>query len=161
VLSELAAGDFLTLAGHGRIAAAYPFSAQPTGVQVRLANGVDVTSMCAIDALGIPAMLGCDAVIDSRDPVTGAPIQVRATGGVMTWEPAGTVVYYGARREPGPSAAVCYGYLRFFESRAAAEQFAAAHPEAEGSVLGQEEARGLGEEIFGPLLGPPARPGAE
>ena len=56
---------------------------------------------------------------------------------------------------------MCCGYLRFFESRAAAEQFAAAHPEAKGSVLGQEEARGLGEEIFGPLLGQPARPGAE
>ena len=30
--------------------------------------------MCAIDALGIPAMLGQDVVITSQDPVTGEPV---------------------------------------------------------------------------------------
>ncbi|MGH3201792.1 MAG: alkylmercury lyase family protein [Streptosporangiaceae bacterium] len=166
VVSELAGEDFLTLDEHGQIAAAYPFSATPTGVEVLLGNGVRVASMCAIDALGIPAMLGRDAVIESRDPVSGAPIRVRAAGGVMAWEPASTVVFYGARPQPGPSAAVCCGYLRFFETRATAGQFAAAHPEAEGSVLSQDEARARGEEIFGPLLAEPAPrgpagPGAE
>jgi hypothetical protein len=156
ILSELAAEDFLTLDEHRRIAAAYPFSAHPTGVQVRLANGTHVAAMCAIDALGIPAMLGCDAVIESSDPVNGAPIQIRSTGGVMTWEPTGTVVYYGAQRRPGSSAAVCCGYLRFFAAGVTAAQFAAAHPEAEGRILGQDEARALGEDIFGPLLAEPA-----
>ncbi|MGH3421449.1 MAG: alkylmercury lyase family protein, partial [Streptosporangiaceae bacterium] len=132
----------------------------PTGVRVRLANGTRLASMCAIDALGIPAMLGCDAVIDSSDQVSGVPIQIRSVGGVMTWDPAGTVVYYGAQRRPGPSAAVCCRYLRFFATRASAAQFAAAHPEAEGRVLGQDEARALGEQIFRPLLARPASPEA-
>lgn len=152
VLATLAAEDFLTLDDHGRIAAAYPFSAQPTGIEVTLPSGVSVASMCAIDALGIPAMLGTDAVIDAADPVSGEAIRVTVTGGAARWEPTSAVVFYGARAEPGPSAAVCCGYLRFFAARESAERFAAQHPEATGRVLDQDEAHALGEEIFGPML---------
>jgi hypothetical protein len=152
VLAELAAEDFLTLDAGGRISAAYPFSAAPTGVQVELPGGVTVSAMCAIDALGIPAMLGLDALITSTDPVTGAPIRVRFTDGAAAWEPGSAAVFYGARPEAGPSASVCCGYLRFFASRESAGQFAAGHPEAEGTILDQQAAQRLGEEIFGPLL---------
>jgi hypothetical protein len=152
VLAQLAAEDFLTLDAEGRISAAYPFSAAPTGVLVELPGGVTVSAMCAIDALGIPAMLGLDALITSADPVTGAPIRVRFTGGAAAWEPGSATVFYGARSEAGPSASVCCGYLRFFASRESAEQFAARHPEAEGTILGQQAAQRLGEEIFGALL---------
>lgn len=152
VLAELAAGDFLTLDAGGRISAAYPFSAAPTGVQVELPGGVTVSAMCAIDALGIPAMLGLDALITSADPVTGSPVRVRFTDGAAAWEPGSAVVFYGARPEAGPSASVCCGYLRFLASRESAGQFAAAHPEAEGTILDQQAAQRLGEEIFGPLL---------
>ena len=152
VLAALAAGDFLTLDEHGLIDAAYPFSARPTGIEVTLPTGVTVASMCAIDALGIAAMLGSDTVIDATDPVTGEPVRVTFTGGTARWQPQGTVVFYGARAESGPSAAVCCGYLRFFATRDNAGAFAARHPEASGRILGQQEARALGEEIFGPLL---------
>ena len=70
VLATLAAGDFLTLDERGEVDAAYPFSARPTGIEVTLPSGVTVASMCAIDALGISAMLGSDAVIDAADPVS-------------------------------------------------------------------------------------------
>jgi hypothetical protein len=152
VLGELAAGDFLTLDGQGRITAAYPFSARPTGIEVVLPGGVRVAAMCAIDALGIPAMLGCDAVITSADPVSGEPVRVRFNSGVAVWQPAGAVVFYGARPEPGPAASVCCGYLRFFAARATAGQFAAARPEAEGTILDPGAAQELGEQIFGGLL---------
>jgi len=152
VLATLAAGDFLTLDEHGLIVAAYPFSARPTGIEVTLPSGVTVASMCAIDALGIAAMLGADTVIDSADPVSGEPVRVAFAGGTARWHPRSTVVFYGARAGSGPSAAVCCGYLRFFATRDNAGAFAARHPEAPGRVLGQQEARALGEEIFGPLL---------
>jgi hypothetical protein len=152
VLAHLAAEDFLTLDGDGRIAAAYPFSAAATGIEVTLPNGVTVSSMCAIDALGIPSMLRSDAVIEAADPVTGEAVRVAFRGGSAQWQPASAVVFYGARAEAGPSAAVCCGYLRFFAARESAEAFAAAHPEATGRILAQDEARVLGEEIFGPCL---------
>jgi hypothetical protein len=151
-LAELAAGDFLTLDGQGQVAAAYPFSASPTGIDVTLPGGVRVAAMCAIDALGIPAMLGTDAVITSADPVTGEPVRVTFAGGTASWEPAGAVAFYGARPGPGPSAEVCCGYLRFFASRATARQFAAARPEAGGTILDQGSARELGEQVFGEML---------
>lgn len=152
ILAELAAGDFLTLDGQGQIAAAYPFSARPTGIEVTLPGGVQLAAMCAVDALGVPAMLGTDAVITSADPVSGEPVRVTFTGGAAAWEPADAVVFYGARPEPGPSAVVCCGYLRFFASRATAGQFAAAHPEADGVILDPAAARELGARIFGGLL---------
>jgi len=108
--------------------------------------------MCAIDALGIPAMLGSDATISSTDPITGKVIHIRLAGGRAEWEPASAVVFYGARPEKGPSASVCCGYLRFFATSAGAREFAEAHPEAEGEILDQDAAQRLGEEIFGPLL---------
>ena len=152
VLAALAAGDFLTLDSRGLIDAAYPFSARPTGIEVTLPTGVTVAAMCAIDALGIPAMLGSDAVIDAADPVSGEPVRVTFTGGAASWQPPSTVVFYGARAGSGPSAAVCCGYLRFFATRDSAGAFAARHPEVSGRILGRQEARALGEEIFGSLL---------
>ncbi|MFE2095039.1 organomercurial lyase [Streptomyces sp. NPDC059460] len=57
VLAELDAEDFLALDAEGRVRAAYPFSAAETPHRVKLGNGVEAWSMCAIDALGIAAML--------------------------------------------------------------------------------------------------------
>ncbi|MFE4416059.1 organomercurial lyase [Streptomyces sp. NPDC056821] len=51
----------------------------PTAHRVRLASGIEVSAMCAIDTLGIPDMLGPDVVITSTDPIT-----VTSTGGHTT-----------------------------------------------------------------------------
>ncbi|WP_275297597.1 organomercurial lyase [Streptomyces sp. CdTB01] len=79
VLADLAAEDLLVLDDHVRIRAAYPFSTVPTAHRVRLASGIETLAMCAIDALGIPDMLGVDAVITSIDPVTGDTITVTSS----------------------------------------------------------------------------------
>ncbi|MGF1429269.1 alkylmercury lyase family protein [Kitasatospora sp. LaBMicrA B282] len=152
VLAELAAEDFLTLDEEGRIRAAYPFSAVPTAHVVQIAGAARVWSMCAIDALGIPAMLGGDAVITSTDPLSGAPVRVEFADGKTRWQPESAVVYYGARAEDGPAAAVCCGYLRFFTDRGSAEQWAGGQRGVDGAVLDQAAAERLGAEIFGPLL---------
>jgi hypothetical protein len=157
VLTELAAEDFLTLDDTGRIQAAYPFSATATEHVVQITGGPTVWSMCAIDALGIPVMLGTDAVITSTDPVTRGPVRVEFTGGKTTWQPATAVVYYGARAGTGPAAALCCGYLRFFADRATAEQWTEQHADIRGAVLDQAEAERLGADIFRPLLAAPAQ----
>jgi len=135
VLAELADGDFLCLDHAGQITAAYPFSALPTRHRVRISGEATAFAMCAIDALGISAMTGRPAVIESVDPAT-AVVYVGRTDGQCA----------------GPSASVCCGYINFFPSRAAASAWAASHPEITGGILGQARALQAGIGIFGQLL---------
>ncbi|MEV7276980.1 organomercurial lyase [Streptomyces sp. NPDC093111] len=154
VLEELAREDFLTLDDGGRIRAAYPFSAVPTPHRVRIGGGTDVFSMCAVDALGIAAMLGRDTVVSSVDPVTGAPVTVTSTDGTTVWEPETAVVFVGRRPFAGPAEAVCCDALNFFTGHASATAWSKAHPEVPGDIVGQARAEELGRGTFGPLLGP-------
>ncbi|MFE5374081.1 organomercurial lyase [Streptomyces mirabilis] len=152
VLAELAAEDFLTLDDQGRVRAAYPFSATPTPHRVRFAAGFEVWAMCAIDALGIPDMLGTDAVITSADPVTGDTVTITSTGGQMTWQPSSAVVYVGQRSCTGPAADIACGALNFFTSRRTARNWAEQHPHYMGKVIDQALAEALGRSVFGSLL---------
>jgi Alkylmercury lyase len=153
VLAELDREDFLTLGADGKIRAAYPFSATQTPHRVRITGGAGVWSMCAIDALGIPAMLGQDVVITSEDPVTGEPVTVTAGPDRTTvWQPGGTVVYIGSRSGRGPAATVCCDALNFFTSAASARTWAGEHPDVTGNIVGQSRAEEIARQIFGNLL---------
>jgi hypothetical protein len=81
VVTELASDDFLCVDEEGRITVAYPFSTAPTEHLVEIGDGPRVWAMCAIDALGIPVMLGRDAVITSTDPASGQAIRVEFVNG--------------------------------------------------------------------------------
>ena len=154
VLAELGDGDFVCLDQAGQITAAYPFSALPTRHRVRISGEATVFAMCAIDALGISAMVGRPVVIESTDPATGEPVTVKVDWARSSWDPATAVVYVG--RTGGectePSASVCCGYMNFFATRAAASAWAASHPEISGGILGQTRALQTGIGIFGQLL---------
>ncbi|MGA5215235.1 organomercurial lyase [Streptomyces cinereoruber] len=153
VLAELDREDFLTLDQDGQIRAAYPFSAVPTAHRVTIAGGALVWSMCAIDALGIPAMLGQDAVITSSDPTNSESVMVTHAGGRTTWEPSTAVVFVGRRGSTGPAAEVCCDRLNFFTSRTSAEAWARRqHPDVTGQIVDQAQAEEIGRQIFGPLL---------
>lgn len=110
--------------------------------------------MCAIDALGIPDMLGRDAVITSTDPVTGDTITVTYTGGHTTWPAPTAVVYVGQRSCTGSAADLACGALNLFTSRRTARSWAQAHRDYTGTTLDQAHAEDLGRSIFGPLLTP-------
>jgi hypothetical protein len=60
---------------------AIPFSAAPTPVRVRAADGRAWWANCAWDGLGIPAMLGVDATVETACPATGGPIRVPIRAG--------------------------------------------------------------------------------
>ncbi|MFI1572664.1 alkylmercury lyase family protein [Streptomyces anulatus] len=153
VLDELAQEDFLTLDPEGRIRAAYPFSAVPTPHRVTIAGGVQVWSMCAIDALGIPAMLGRDAVITSVDPVTGESVTVTSENGQTVWEPATAVVFVGRQGGcSGPAAEVCCDTLNFFTGSASARTWIEQHPGVNGRIVDRARAEEVGQATFGPLL---------
>lgn len=153
-LAELAAGDFLCLDQAGRITAAYPFSATATAHKVQIAGGGGAYAMCAIDALGIAAMLGTTVLISSADPLTAEPITVTVDGGRSDWRPATAVVFVGRTADQcaGPSAAICCSYINFFGSRPVAAAWARTHPEIDGGTLSQARALEVGEQIFGQLL---------
>ena len=164
VLGQLHAADFLRLDAGGAISAAYPFSATPTSHVVRIEGGPAVFAMCAIDALGVAAMLGRSVTISSAEPSTGDPITVTvpADCGPVVWEPAGAVVFTGRHNTcgtcAGPDAAppvaadVCCDYINFFTTAKAAAGWAGAHHEVTGRILGQNDAVATGVEVFGSLL---------
>jgi hypothetical protein len=154
VLAELAGGDFVYLDQAGSISAAYPFSATPTPHKVQIAGGASAYAMCAIDALGMAAMLGASVAIRSADPATGEPVTVTVSGRDALWHPATAVVFVGrtASDGAGPSAAVCCECINFFARHSAAAAWATAHPEITGGILSQDRALEVGEQIFGQLL---------
>jgi hypothetical protein len=162
VLAALHELDAVRLGPDGGVAFAYPFSAIPTRHRVRIGDRVEVYAMCAIDALGMSAMLGEDTRIDSVDVTTGRPVTVTMTasttggaiGGVTRWDPAEAVVFVGADAAGGPSADCCCDYLNFFTDAAAAQAWTAAHPQVPGQILTQAEAEDLGVRLFGHPLTP-------
>jgi hypothetical protein len=166
VMRQLHAADFLRLDPCGAISAAYPFSPAPTRHLVTISGGPQVYAMCAIDALGIAAMLGKTVTISSSEPGTGAPVTVTvpAAGGAAAWQPGTAVVFYGQQETacaPGAAAAgppaaadTCCGAINFFTAKASAAAWAGTHPEITGKVLSQREAWQAGVSIFGPLLQP-------
>ncbi|WP_331753325.1 alkylmercury lyase family protein (plasmid) [Streptomyces sp. NBC_00637] len=154
VLAELADEDFLTLDDAGRIRAAYPFSAVPTRHRVRIADQVEVWSMCAIDALGIPAMLGQDVVISSTDPVTDESVTVTSTAGTMRWEPRDAVVVVGQRPGGGPAATACCDALNFFTCAETARAWLGRQPDVSGRMVAQAQAERIARQTFGPVLAP-------
>ena len=66
-------------AGSSDILMANPLAALPTDYRVRLGDTA-LYANCAWDALGIPAMLGADARIEARHPLTGAGLELAVEG---------------------------------------------------------------------------------
>jgi hypothetical protein len=166
LLRELHNRDVVRLDQHGGILAAYPFSARPTPHTVAIGGGATVYAMCAIDALGISAMLGRDTVIRSADPHTGHPVIVTVHDVHAVWEPVTAVVVNGVTGTEAeadccaPDTAVpfvaaidrCCTVLNFFTDPASARAWLAAHPAVSGVVLDQTEALHTGVDTFGRLL---------
>lgn len=160
----LEAADLVRIAD-GVVTVAYPFSGTPTRQQVELDGFPAVYAMCAIDALGIPAMAGRDGRIAATDPRDGAPVVVsvkgvrEAGGGTWRWTPAGAVVVFARTRDCGTDCAswemVC-PHVTFHASRDSARAYLSARPALDGEILDQQAAVESGRRNFGPLLGGPA-----
>ena len=160
VLAELADADVLAFAPGGEIRAAYPFSPVRTPIRVSWAGGPAVYAMCAIDALGMSAMLGHPVAITAAEPGTGRVITVHADGSRARWHPRTAVVFAGSTGDDcRPSADRSCGYINFFTSRRAARAWARRHPEVTGRLLTRDGAFGIGIVEFGRLLQAMPRPG--
>ncbi len=110
-VTELDAKDLIALRD-GHVVLAYPFAAAPTGFVTQLASGVERHACCAIDALGVAAMLREPIVVRARCHHCGAPLELPVTpdgaagpAGVMAWIGRWDTVRSGASaRRSGASA---------------------------------------------------------
>jgi Alkylmercury lyase len=162
VRAELAEADLLAFTPDGEIRAAYPFSPAPTPIRVHWDGGPGVHAMCAIDALGMSAMLGRPVAISAAEPGTGRPITVTVDVGQARWAPRTAVVFAGTAGDPGcPSVDRCCGYISFFTTARAARAWARRHPEVTGTLLRRDAALRIGIDTFGALLQPAGGDAAE
>jgi len=156
VRAELAATDVLAFTADREIRAAYPFSAAPTPIRVSWAGGPPVHAMCAIDALGMSAMLGRPVTITAAEPGTGRTISVTVDRDRARWKPRTAVVFAGAAcGVGGPAADRSCGYINFFTTARAARAWARRHREVTGTVMRRDGALRCGIAEFGALLQAP------
>jgi alkylmercury lyase len=157
-VDELAAADAVHVL-NGVVAVAYPLSGTPTPHRVELDGLPPVYAMCAIDALGLPAMTGRDGRITSTDAHDGTPIEVTARSGAWSWTPATAVVVAGRAAGSGAKSssfeAVCPN-TAFHASPENAHAYLASHGNLDGDILGQDTAVECGRLNFGTLLTEPA-----
>ena len=90
-VEELDARDLVYVSDE-QIVLAYPWSATPTAFVVVLADGRERWACCAIDALGVPAMLGETVTVragchhcDERLELTVTPAGPADNAAVMAW----------------------------------------------------------------------------
>lgn len=156
VLRDLAAKDLIVLdAASGGIVAAYPFSARPTPHVVRL-EGREVYALCAIDALGIAAMLKRPTRITSTCAHCGNQVglAVTADGETITEaEPSSILVWIAvAVAAQGCCAVTLCTEINFFCSPAHLEAWRWGHGEVEGESHGLLPALYVANRIFARLL---------
>lgn len=154
-LSELIGLDLLAVDDHGEIRAAYPFSPTPTRHVVTWPGGPTAWAMCAIDALGISAMLDRPVTVTSAEPDSGAAITVEVHRDRARWNPDTAVVLAAATGDACcPSVDRTCGHINFFTSANAAHRWAATHPRVTATLLGHEQAVACAIAEFANLLRP-------
>lgn len=162
VLAELAGAGAIAFNAGGEIRAAYPFSPVRTPIRVTWPGGPAAYAMCAIDALGMSAMLGHPVTITAAQPGTGRIITIHADSSRARWHPRTAVVFAGSAGDAcRPSADRSCGYINVFAGRRAARAWARRHPEVTGRLLTREGALGIGIAEFGSLLRAAPQPGAQ
>ena len=154
LLDTLSKHDLVLLDGE-RIVGAYPFTDGDSGHRVKL-DGRSVNAMCAVDALGIGAMLDCDVAIESRCRHCGSPIRIttRIQGRALAAvDPQSAVVWLSGRYEGGCAASsLCAETAFFCTADHLAEWRRNRRDDVPGFGLSIEEALEVGRAIFGPIL---------
>ena len=153
-LDALQTAELLFLAPTSRaVLGGVPFAAGPTAHQVAVDGGPTVSANCAVDALGIGAMLGRDTDVTSVDPLTGEPVSAAGRDGRWTWDPPDAVVFVGSTGD-GRITDACCPAINFFSDEANARDYQRRH-HLSGDVLTLPEAAQAGALVFGGLLSGP------
>jgi hypothetical protein len=134
--------------GDPAVTHAYPFSNEQTAHRVRLAGGPEVFAMCAVDALGMPFMLGRDARIESQCEDCKVTVRIELHRGEMVGHaPADTVVWLGEHAEGCVAATDLCPDLNFFCSPGHLGHWRE-QTGASGEQLSLEQALARGRRVF-------------
>jgi hypothetical protein len=153
VLAELATSDVIAFTGEGEVRAAYPFSPASTPIRVTWPGGPQAYAMCAIDALGVSAMLGHPVTITAAKPDSGRVITLTVDRDRARWRPRTAVALAGtAGAAAGPAADRSCGYINFFATARAARAWARRNPQVTGTLMRRDGALKCGIVEFGALL---------
>jgi glutaredoxin len=148
-LTALAAADYLARDASGQITCLYPFSTTATPHAV-IINGQRRFAMCAIDALGMPRMLGQKLVVEACCAICVVPITLRVRPGEIVTALPPTAMVVARRDEDAPAFTACCPYTVFVCGQEHGAQFldrvSSAH------ILPLSDALARAEEIFGGLL---------
>lgn len=148
-LRRLSSAELVALDASGAVAGVFPLSARPTRHRVILEDGHELHAMCAVDALGVSAMVDQPATILSSDPSSGRRISVKVSDGRAHAEPANTVVLL-CSGGGDTLASACCSVIDFYASATAA-QGALERSEITGVVLQLVDALDLAVELFARL----------
>jgi len=134
------------------IVSAYPFSGGPTAHQVQIGGHTTLYAMCAIDALGIPFMLGQGASIRSACFVCHTPVTVDIDGGLLHRAAPSTIVVWSSEREGHCVAEVRCPLVNFFCHEGHLQAWRVTAPHERGTSLRLADALEVGKAAFGALL---------
>ncbi len=148
-LAALATADYLAFDDAGRVVCLYPFSVAPTS-HIVVIDGQRRDAMCAIDALGIPSMLGRELAVEGRCAVCDAPIALRVRPGAVVAAAPITAMVVARRDETEPAFAACCPFTVFVCGQKHAGEFAMRI--AGAHVLSLADALTQAENIFGDFL---------
>lgn len=135
------------------VTGAVPFAAGASTHRVHIAGGPQTFANCAIDALGIAAMLNRDIDIASTDPHSRETVTATCHSGQWSWHPPAAVVFLGSRGT-GPITQRCCPVINFFTSADHATAYQHHHG-LSGVVLTMTQAGRAGALIFGDLMREP------
>jgi hypothetical protein len=157
-LRDLAAADYLALDADDLVTCLYPLAVTPTPHAV-VVDGVRRFAMCAIDALGMPAMLDHELDIEGRCAVCDVPIAVHVRPGMVEHVSPPATMVVARQDEDEPGFATCCPFTVFVCGQEHADQFM--RRIAGTRMLSLPDALEHAEAIFGGLLAesiPAARP---
>ncbi len=99
-LARMAATGLVELDERGTVIGCWGLSTRPTSHRLRI-HGRQLYTWCAVDAVGIPAILEADARIDSRCAGCGRPLRIDLARGAPAAGIGDTVWIWVADRVPG------------------------------------------------------------
>ena len=153
VCRTLAAADLLVWQDEKtHIVSAYPFSGSQTAHAVLLGGHTTRYAMCAIDALGMPFMLGQGARIRSTCFFCHMPVTVDIAEGLLQEASPSTLVVWLSEQDGCCVAEVRCPVMNFFCEEAHLQAWHATSPQESGVSLCVLKALEVSKAAFGALL---------
>lgn len=151
ILEKLDTLDFIYLnVDKTRIECSYPFSSRKTVHEVKM-DGTHVYCMCAIDALGVPFMIGKDITIHSRCGFSGESITIQIENKKIVSRSHRDIWVWASLDRCGKSADSCCKRILFFTSDNL-DKWVKVHPEEKDVSLSLSEAFFISQYLFEDFL---------